>query len=344
MIEQKTEGTIRQQANNLHSAHSEGAVSTPTVSVIMPAYNAREFIAAALDSVFRQTYSDYEVIVVNDGSPDTEQLEQALAPYLNRIIYLKQENRGPSAARNLAMKIARGHYFALLDSDDIWKPEYLSVQMAIMESDPSVDVLYTDALLFDNPHYNGKTFMQVCPSDGEVTVRQLIEEKCNVMVSVLARREALFAVGLFDESLRRSEDFDLWLRVLKGGYRIAYHRQPLVHYRRRVGSLSSDELSMCKSVLQVFDKMEQSGELSAEELQTLQRRRLEHQAKLQLCEGKKALSEGDYATAASKFAAANGFFKSRKIGFSLLLLRFAPSMLLRAYNFRNRLVNVNGRV
>ena len=311
----------------------------PSVSIIMPAYNAKEFIGAALDSVFNQTYTDYEVIVVNDGSPDTEELELVLQPYMERIVYLKQENGGPSVARNRAMGIARGRFIALLDSDDIWLPDYLSVQIDMMEKNPTVDVLYTDALLFDNPFYNGKTFMQVCPSNGEVTVLQLIQEKCNVMVSVLARREALFAVGLFDESLRRSEDFDLWLRVLKGGYRIAYHRQALVHYRRRPGSLSSDELSMCKSVLQVFDKLEQSGGLTPEETEALQHRRLEHLAKLQLCEGKVALSEGDFTTAASKFAEANAFFKSRKIGISLLMLRFAPWMLLRAFNFRNRLVN-----
>ena len=88
----------------------------------MPAYRVTEYIGAALDSVRAQTFTDYEIIVVNDGCPDTAALEQVLGPYLDRIVYLKQENRGLAGARNTAIHASRGRYLALLDADDLWEP------------------------------------------------------------------------------------------------------------------------------------------------------------------------------------------------------------------------------
>lgn len=310
---------------------------TPTVSIIVPAFNASKYIGSALKSIFQQTYTDYEVLIVNDGSSDTDALELALSPYSNRIIYLEQENSGPSAARNRALRVARGRFIALLDADDIWEPEYLSVQMSVMSENTSVDVLYSDALLFGDPLYNKKTFMQVCPSAGEVTLSRLIKEECAVMISVLARRAPLFAVGLFDESLRRCEDFDLWLRLVKAGYQIAYHRRVLLRYRKHSGSSSANTLLMYKGRLQVFDKLAQFGGLSAAETEALNQARGKCLANISLCEGKDALSEGDFATAIKKFSKANSLVRSYKLGLVLQLLRVAPKLLLFAYNFRNRL-------
>src|ERR1700686_1350704 len=112
-------------------------MSTPTVSVIIPSYKTATFITETLDSVFAQTFTDYEVIVVNDGSPDTEQLERVLEPYCNRIVYLKQENRGVAGARNAGIRRARGAFLAFLDSDDMWLPEFLAEQVQIFHKDPS---------------------------------------------------------------------------------------------------------------------------------------------------------------------------------------------------------------
>src|ERR1035441_4810916 len=92
----------------------------PLVSVIIPFYNADDLIGAALESVFAQSFKNFEVIVVNDGSPNKESLQRPLRPYLSRIIYMSQENRGPSAARNLAIRRAQGELLAFLDSDDTW--------------------------------------------------------------------------------------------------------------------------------------------------------------------------------------------------------------------------------
>jgi len=96
--------------------------ASPLVSVIIPAFNAAGHIVGALESVFAQSFTNYEVILANDGSPDTERLEQVIQPCISRITYLTQENRGPSAARNLGIRHARGEWLAFLDSDDAWLP------------------------------------------------------------------------------------------------------------------------------------------------------------------------------------------------------------------------------
>ena len=178
---------------------------SPAVSVIVPAYNTAGYIAECLESVFAQTYRDFEVIVVNDESPDTPALERALEPFRSRIVYLTQKSVG-FRARNTAIRASRGRYIALLDSDDAWNPDFLEVQVAALERDPTLDAIYPDAMLFgDHPHA-GRTFMEICPSNGPVTFASLVTQRCNVLVSLLMRREAMFRVGLFDESLRSVED------------------------------------------------------------------------------------------------------------------------------------------
>src|SRR5579864_51434 len=123
----------------------------PAVSVIIPAYNAAAYIAETLDSVFAQTFREFEVIVINDGSPDTNQLEKVLERYLDRIVYLKQENRGPSAARNAGIQRSRAEFLALLDSDDVWNREYLATQMSFFQRDPKLDLIYSDFLYHGDP-------------------------------------------------------------------------------------------------------------------------------------------------------------------------------------------------
>ena len=226
----------------------------PAVSVIIPAYNTARYIKATLESVFAQTFRDYEVIVVNDGSPDTEDLERVLAPYRDRIIYIRQENRGLSGARNTAIRASRGNLIALLDSDDLWEPEYLAVQVGMMIADPTIDVLYPNAVIIGDSPDAGRKLMDLSPSNGAVTFERLVMEECVVVVSVTARREAILGAGMFDETLNVCEDFDLWLRIVKREGRIAYHRQVLMRYRRRSGSLSADPVRMCHGVQRVSGK------------------------------------------------------------------------------------------
>src|SRR5256714_7350260 len=106
---------------------------SPKVSVVIAAYNVAEYIGETLESVFNQTFTDYEVIVINDGSEDESELSKVLAPYLERIVYLRQENRGLAAARNAGIRAARGRYIAFLHADDLWESEFLRRQIKSVE-------------------------------------------------------------------------------------------------------------------------------------------------------------------------------------------------------------------
>ncbi len=171
------------------------------------------------------------MIVINDGSPDTAELERVLETYLHRITYLKQENLGASAARNAGLRKARGEFVAFLDADDVWLPSYLRDQLAFIEQQ-GCDMVCADAMHFGGSPFDGRTYMDVlmadAPSNGEVTFKGLISGKQSLITSgLVARREAIFKVGLFDEALRNSQDFDLWLRLARNGSRLAYQRKLL---------------------------------------------------------------------------------------------------------------------
>jgi glycosyltransferase involved in cell wall biosynthesis len=309
---------------------------TPLVSVIVPAYNVAEFIGEALDSVLAQTFTDYEIIVVNDGSPDTEKLEKALAPYMSRIIYLKQENRGVSAARNAGIAAARGSLIAFLDGDDTWLPNYLKIQVSRIQADATIDVLYPNVIMFGDSSDDGEEFMSICPSSGEVTFERLLLQECNVSNCSIARRDTIIRAGLFDESLRSVEDFDLWLRVIKQGGRIAYHRNVLARYRRRPGSLTADPVRLSEHILKVLSKIKETMELTPSEQATLEIQLRHFQALLRLQEGKRAFFSGDTAGAIKGLTEANRFFHNRKFAITLMMLRIAPRLLLRAYDLRDR--------
>jgi GT2 family glycosyltransferase len=315
---------------------NETDAAAPAVSVVMPAYNVAQYIGEALESVFAQTFKDFEVIVVNDGSPDTAELERALAPYLARVVYIRQENGGVSAARNAAIRAARAPFVAHLDPDDLWEPDYLAAQLAEFERDPSTDVLYTDALIFGDAPEAGRRFMEWCPSDGEVTVEALFEERCHVMCAVTARREALLRAGLFDESLRCSEDFELWLRVLKSGGRIRYQRRVLARYRRHAASHTADPARLSRAVLLMLDKAEASLDLTPSELRALRGMRVRVRAGAALEEGKAALARGDATAALAALGAANAHLRSLKLSLVMLAVRVAPRLVRAAYAARGR--------
>ena len=132
----------------------------PAVSVIIPAYRASGDIAVALDSVFAQTFPHFEVIVINDGSPDTAELEAALEPYRSRLRYIVQPNRGAGAARNTGIRAARGRYLAFLDADDRWHRDFLRRQTWLLDACADCDLVYTDASISGDTPLAGRRFME----------------------------------------------------------------------------------------------------------------------------------------------------------------------------------------
>ncbi|HTH52231.1 MAG TPA: glycosyltransferase family A protein, partial [Pyrinomonadaceae bacterium] len=117
---------------------------TPKVSVVIPAYNSADTIEETLTSALTQKFREHEIVVVNDGSPDTDWLERRVRPFLEDITYIRQRNAGAGVARNLGIKHARGNIIAFLDADDIWLPEYLASQFVFMQRH-DYDMVYCDA-------------------------------------------------------------------------------------------------------------------------------------------------------------------------------------------------------
>lgn len=181
----------------------------PEVSVIIPTFNRADLLAQAIDSVLSQSYTDFELIVVDDGSTDATQA--LLSQYRGRIRYLFQENRGVSAARNLGIKAARGLYICLLDSDDLWLRDKLKEQIRLMKGDPKIRVSYTDEVWTRGGKRvnQGKRHRKY---SGWI-LRKLLPLCLISPSSVMIERGVFEEVGLFDESFPVCEDYDLWLRI-----------------------------------------------------------------------------------------------------------------------------------
>lgn len=180
----------------------------PEVSVIIPTYNRRDFISEALASVLAQSYHDFEVIVVDDGSTDdTREVVQAFP----EVRYLYQENRGVSAARNHGVAVSSGRLLAFLDSDDVWQPRKLQTQVAFFAARPEARICQSEEIWLRHGVRVNLHNKHRKPS-GDIFARSL--QLCLVSPSaVMLRRELFEETGGFDESLPACEDYDLWLRI-----------------------------------------------------------------------------------------------------------------------------------
>jgi glycosyltransferase involved in cell wall biosynthesis len=310
----------------------------PIVSVIMPAYNVTPYIARALNSVFAQSFQNFEVVVVNDGCPDSENLEHVLERYRDRIRYVRQENGGVGAARRTAVLAARSQFVAQLDPDDWWTPDYLEVQLRLLQANPGIDVIYPDGYYFGDGALAGKRVMEYAPSHGPVDLCNLLKAHVNVIYSALIRKQTILDAGNFDPALRSSEDFDLWIRILKSGGKIAYHRAPLFYYRLREGSLTSARIDMQTWAVRVLDKTYATLDLTSEEKACLVERKFALQMEMELATGKAALARKNWADALWHFELYGRYRPSRKISLVVLLLRACPWVLGTGVSVRDRLL------
>src|SRR2546426_6274803 len=182
---------------------------TPLVSVITPTYNRWPMVGEAIDSILAQSYKDFELIVVDDGSED--HTVEKLAKYGSRIRVLCRPRRGVAAARNLGVHESTGKYLAFLDSDDLWKPKKLEVQVAFMESHLDGEICQTEEVWIRNGVRVNPKRKHRKPS-GDIFRASL--DLCLVSPSaVMMTRELFDRLGGFDESFPVCEDYDLWLRI-----------------------------------------------------------------------------------------------------------------------------------
>ena len=195
----------------------------PAVSVVIPTYNRWPMVGAAVDSVLAQSYRDFELIVVDDGSADATSTE--LAKYGSQLRYFKQNRSGVSAARNLGVRRSRGRLIAFLDSDDLWQPDKLKIQVRYMERSPEVQICQTDEIWIRHGVRVNPRIRHRKPS-GDIFNRSL--DLCLISPSAVMMTRRLFELsGGFDEWLPVCEDYDLWLRIARD-HPVPLIEQPLV--------------------------------------------------------------------------------------------------------------------
>jgi glycosyltransferase involved in cell wall biosynthesis len=234
--------------------------TNPEFSVIMPAFNAEATIGAAIRSVLGQSRTDFELIVVNDGS--TDGTEGRVEPFLRdpRVSLLSQRNHGMSAARNLGIARARGAYVSLLDSDDVWLPNYLEAMgRCLRGTDATVAAAYTDAWVLDEQTRKIKRRSAMSrwhpsevPREPERFLWTLLERGNYIFVGTTIRRSVFDDVGAFRTDLDASEDYELWLRIVAHGYRFVRCASNLALYRRSPGQLSADEPRLLRAYANVY--------------------------------------------------------------------------------------------
>lgn len=310
----------------------------PRVSVVIPAFGVAAFVCETLESVFAQTFSAYEVLLVNDGSPDTTELEREIEPFLDRLVYIKQSNGGAAKARNAGVAHARGELIAFLDGDDVWLPEFLSEQIEFLKQN-HLEMTYADALMFGDNAHNGETYMQTSHSIGAVTPVSLIGWTCNVITSgTIIYKNTLVAAGLFDESpsWKRAQDFDMWFRVARNNARIGYQTKVLLKYRVRRGSLTGNPIDQAVRNIAVLDGIKAKYDLTPAELAVWQQQKLVAAAIWQVESGKAALKSRDFSAARKHFRCAAPVYSRPKIWLLTIGLLVAPDFVRRRiedYNF-----------
>jgi glycosyltransferase involved in cell wall biosynthesis len=205
----------------------------PCVSVIVPVYNEARFVGDAVRSVAAQTFTDWELIVVDDGSSDeTPGVLRELAQLIPRMELLRQENRGRSAARNAGIRRASGEYVAFLDADDTWLPHKLEIQVALLEASPQAGLAYAKAMTIekDGSSVGRGWILGEAPGPGQSCFARLTTVNVVPMSTAVVRRTCLGVVGPFTESLSHIEDWDLWLR-LTARYDAVFTDRVLARYR-----------------------------------------------------------------------------------------------------------------
>jgi len=209
----------------------------PKVSVIIPTYNRSEYVTQAIDSVLAQTYTDYEIIVVDDGS--TDKTREVLEPYMDKITYIYQENTGVSAARNTGIKIAKGVWLAFLDSDDEWLPEKLRIQTTFVQENPSIVAHMVNVNLTNYNDSDLNSFLHCkFPFEGnegiidDPFIQHFKYRTIAMPVAIMCRKECAIKAGLFDESFVCGEDYDFVCRLaLQGSWGYCWDELAMM-YRR----------------------------------------------------------------------------------------------------------------
>jgi len=285
------------------------------ISVIIPAYNAAKHIKETLQSVLSQTYPNIEILVIDDGS--TDNTKQIVKSFGAKVRYYYQENSGPSAARNKGVKEAKGKYIAFIDSDDLWCKTALEKMMVSLKENHS-DLVFSNALI---SYENGseEIFWVEKPSNQNIFSNLIFENF--LLMNCLVNKEIFKRVGPFDETLKKVEDFDFWLKAAKAGCKFSFINEPLFIYKKHAESASFNKEEMLLNLIEVYKKWQNLEKDKRTKVQIK-----ESIGKTYYILGKLSLIKGPYNLKSSQYFR-NSFMISKNIKvklFSLLLFLIAP--------------------
>ena len=228
-------------------------MNDPLVSIIIPTYNRAAIVTNAIKSVLEQTYQNFEILVVDDGSIDATQ--STLAKIKDkRVKLISASHGGAAAARNIGLKTAQGEYIGFCDSDDLWIASKLELQINYFKQNPDVDLVFGDVVsLRGKKIETASYFGERKPHAGHV-FNQLLQYNFIPNVSVLVRKSCLDQIGYFNEELKTSEDYELWLRFCLH-YKVSYISEMVVQVLRHDGNITMDDQTTYSNHLSVLDLM-----------------------------------------------------------------------------------------
>jgi len=226
----------------------------PRVSVIIPSYNCARYLRRAIDSASEQTYKDYEIVLVDDGS--TDDTKDVVMQYGQKVTYLYQQNQGLSAARNQGISKASGELLAYLDADDMWYPEKLERQVAFLDAHPECGIVHSEMSIINEQDevLHVRFYEETQRSVPQGYCMQQLLMRCHIQpVTVVERRNLFDLVGGFDKRLLVAQDYLHWIMIAAEGQAVGYLAEPLGKYRWRAGSLIGNQPRLLEDYVRICD-------------------------------------------------------------------------------------------
>jgi glycosyltransferase involved in cell wall biosynthesis len=308
--------------------------AAPRVSVIVPAYGVAHLLSEALTSLTCQVFTQWECIVIDDGAPDD--VAGAVQPFLTdpRFRFLATANHGVSAARNTAISEARAPLIALLDGDDLFRPDYLAKVVPLLEADPGVRLVTCNAQIF-----GAVARLRNCverPHALQGGLAEVLDRSFNVYIGTTFRRADFDAVGGFDTRMAQSEDFDLWVRLMMLGGTARYTGEVLAQYRVRPGSASANAGRMLLGNIRTYEKARATLPAHASEIALLDRLLTDNRAALAFEHAIDRIVDGDTRRGLAELRRARGQVAGFTWRASFMLWNLLPALARPMLRWRRR--------
>jgi glycosyltransferase involved in cell wall biosynthesis len=312
----------------------------PVVTILTPAFNSAAFIAETVESVRRQTWSDFELLIVDDGSTDgTLDLVRSFALGDSRVKSLSGPHGGPAVARNVGLEQASGQFVALLDSDDVWEPQYLASQLSLLYRHPEISIVSANVVSRGGP-FDGTPFWPITSGTHELRTHEPIAHENAVSVFAVFRREVVERIGGFDAAYTGNEDYDFWLRAMNAGFRVLQNRALLGRYRRRPGSISSDEVRMLNGIIAVLESAGRMRGLLEADRPLIDHRVRWFREELVKAEVRASLEKRDGVTASQGLRTLSRLRKDWRLALGARLAAAWPDLAVGVYGLRRALLGL----